>query len=145
MRLTQFVAGAALAAAFLPSHAQEMKTIDGLVINLGLMSAQKAVHAAGHRDMHPDRFPSGSEHVLITLTQAKIGRPIGDAAVEVEVVDPKGRAEKKALLRTSAGGAPDYSELFQFGWSGKYSVRVHVTPTPGAKPVKATFTVNHRL
>ncbi|HSN34671.1 MAG TPA: hypothetical protein VLU41_18400, partial [Ideonella sp.] len=73
----------------LPAAAQQVKTVDGLVINLGLMPAGKAVQAEGHRDAHPDKFPSGSQHVLITLTAAASGRRIGDAAVEVELVDPR--------------------------------------------------------
>jgi hypothetical protein len=101
-----------------------------VVINLGLMSAARAVHAEGHREAHPDTFPSGSQHILITLADVKTSRPIGDAKVLVEIVDPQGRVEKKSLLRTSAGAMPDYSELFVFGWSGTYW---------------ASFTIHHAL
>jgi hypothetical protein len=65
--------------------------------------------------------------------------------VVVEVIDPKGHAEKKPLLRTSAAGMPDYSELFVFGWSGSYVVRVSVAQRKDAKPVKASFSVHHVL
>ncbi len=140
-----FVAAVFAALPALPAMAQQMKTLDGLVINFGLMSAEKAVHAEGHRDAHPDKFPSGSQHILVTLADEKTSGRIGNAQVEVEVIDPKGKASKKPLLHTSAAGMPDYSELFVFGWSGTYSVRVNVTPGNGAKPVKTRFTVHHVL
>jgi ABC-type glycerol-3-phosphate transport system substrate-binding protein len=142
MKSIVLVAAALLA---LPAAAQQVKSVDGLVINLGLMSAEKAVHAEGHREAHPEKFPSGSQHVLITVSDAASGKRIGDAAVEVEVVDPKGNHVKRPLLRTGAGGLPDYSELFVFGWSGRYALNVSIAARPGAKPVKASFAVNHSL
>ena len=48
-------------------------------------------------------------------------------------------------MRTQGGGLPDYSELFVFSWSGKYSVQVVITPAPGAKPIRTRFGVDHRL
>ena len=146
MRLTERCAFAALAAlCALPAFGQQQKSVDGVVINLGLMSAERAVHAAGHRDMHPEKFPSGSQHVLITLADEKTGRRIGDAEVQLEVRDPKGVRAAKALLHTSAAGMPDYSELFVFGWSGSYTLDVNITPLKGGKPVKTRFTVQHSL
>jgi hypothetical protein len=121
----------------------EQRTVDGMTINLGVMPAAHAMRVDGHGDRHPEKFPSGSQHILIALADAKTGSRIGDALVVVEIKDPKGHAFRKPLLRTQAAGLPDYSELFEFGWSGKYSVRVSVTPKPGAKPVEAHFTLNH--
>jgi hypothetical protein len=146
MQTRTFIAAAALAAlAASPSFAQQAKTTGGLVINLGLMSAEQAVHADGHRDAHPAQFPGGSEHIVITLADEKTGRRIADADVVVEVVDPKGKVSSKPLLHTSAAGMPDYSELFVFGWSGKYTLRVTANLPNAAKPVKTSFTVNHSL
>ena len=143
MRISRlFVLAAAIAA---PAFAQQEAKVEGLVIELGVMPADKAVHALGHAQAHPQKFPSGSQHLLITVAEQKSGRRLGDADVVVEIVDPKGQAAKKTLIHTSAGGMPDYSELFVFGWSGAYSVRVNVTPWAGAKPIKASFTVHHQL
>jgi hypothetical protein len=107
---------AALAAT--PAAAQQEKVVDGLVVNLGLMSAEKAVHAEGHRDAHPATFPSGSQHVLITLVEAN--------------------------LHTQAAGLADYSELFRFGSAGRYSLRVKISP-PQGKRTETVFTVNHQI
>ena len=136
----------ALMLAVIPGWTQE-KTVDGLVINLGLMPAQKAMQVGGHREAHEHAFTNstGAEHLLVVVANAKTGERLGDARVVVEVRDPKGKTERKALLRTQAAGLPDYSEIFQFGWSGKYTVRVSVTPKPGAKPVEARFTVDHSI
>jgi hypothetical protein len=126
-------------------YAQQAKTVDGVVINLGIMPAARAVHAQGHGEAHPATFPSGSQHVLITLADAKSRRAIGDADVLVEIVDPNGKAESKRLLHTSAAGIPDYSELFVFGWSGAYSVRVTAKRPSESKLLKTTFTIHHAI
>ena len=146
MKIASLFAATALAAlAASPATAQQMKSVNGLVINFGLMSAEQAVHAEGHRDAHPDKFPSGSQHVLITVADEKSGRRIADAQVMVELVDPKGKAVSKPLLHTSAAGMPDYSELFVFGWSGSYTLRVNIAPGNGAQSVKTSFIVHHQL
>ncbi len=134
---------AALACA--PAAAQQRKTVDGIVINLGIVPAETALHAEGHRESHPTNPPSGSQHLLVTLDEAKTGKRIGDAEVEITVTDPHHHVERKPLLHTQAAGQPDYSELFRFAWSGEYTVRVTVTPHPGAKPIDARFTVDHPL
>ena len=65
--------------------------------------------------------------------------------VVMEITDPKGHTERKPLLHTQAAGLPDYSELFIFPWSGRYSVRVTITLQSGAKPTQARFTLNHSI
>ena len=132
--------------AAIPGWTQE-KTVGGLVINLGLMPAQKAMQVGGHSEAHSHEFtsPSASQHLLVVLADKKTGMRMANARVVVEVIDPKGRAEKKTLTSTQAAGLPDYSEIFEFGWTGKYTVRVSVTPTPGAKAVTARFIVNHAV
>lgn len=143
MRITNwFVLAAALAS---PVFAQQEAKVDGLVIEFGVMPAEKAIHALGHAQAHAEKFPSGSQHLLITVAEQKSGRRMSDADVVVEVIDPKGKSATKTLIHTSAAGMPDYSELFVFGWSGTYSVRVNVTPWTGAKPVKTSFTVHHQI
>jgi hypothetical protein len=125
--------------------AQQVKSVDGVVVNFGLMPAEVALRADGHRDAHPQHPPSGSQHVLITLDDEKSHARIGDAEVSVEVTDPHGRVDSKPLLHTQAAGLPDYSELFTFSWSGQYAIRVFVTRRPGAKPIEARFTVHHSI
>jgi hypothetical protein len=135
----------AVALAWTPAAAQQSRTVAGFVVNFGIVPAAVALRADGHRDAHPTQPPGGSQHLLITLDEEKSGKRIGDAEVMIEVTDPHGRVEKKPLLHTQGGGLADYSELFVFGWSGEYSIRVIITPRPGAKPIETRFTVNHMV
>jgi hypothetical protein len=134
-----------LALASMPVAAQQTKTVGGLMVSFGLVPAEVALRAEGHRESHPANPPSGSQHLLITLDEEKSGKRIGDVEVVIEVTDPQGRVEKKPLLHTQAGGFPDYSELFRFGSPGEYSVRVIITTRPGAKPIETRFTVKHTV
>jgi len=133
-------------AALVSMHAaaQYSKTIDGVVVNLGIVPAEVALRAEGHRDAHPLNPPSGSQHLLVTLDEEKTHRRLAEPEVAVEVTDPRGSIEKKAMLHTQGGGYPDYSELFTFSWPGTYSIRV-VISRAGAKPVEAQFTVRHSI
>jgi hypothetical protein len=137
------VALLAMVEASTSAGADRTKSAGGMIINFGLVPAGVALRADGHRDAHPLSPPPGSQHLLITLDNERTGKRIGDAEVVVEVVDPKGHVEKKALLHTQAGGLPDYSDLFRFEWSGTYSIRVIITSRLGSKPIETKFTVHH--
>jgi hypothetical protein len=134
---------AALASA--PAAAQHAKTVDGFIVNLGIVPAEVALQAQGHRDAHPLHPPPGSQHLLVTLDEEKSHKRLAEPEVIIEVTDPRGRIEKKPLLHTQAGGFPDYSELFRFSSPGEYAIRVTIMPRPGAKPVEARFTVHHTI
>jgi len=134
-----------MALAWTPAAAQHATTVDGLVVNLGIVPAEVALRADGHRDAHPLNPPSGSQHLLITLDERTSGKRIAAAEVVVDVTDPRGHVEKKPMLHTQAGGLPDYSELFRFGWPGEYSIHVIIALSSGAKPIETRFTVNHAI
>ncbi len=146
--LRSFMMGVALVGtAFVctSAAAQYTQTVGGFVINLGIVPAAVALRAEGHSEAHPLHPPPGSQHLLVTLDEEKTGKRVDQPEVVIEVTDPRGTVEKKPLLHTHSGGFPDYSELFVFGWPGKYSIRVIITPRPGAKPVEARFTVDHEI
>lgn len=132
---------AALALAALPAAAQQMKTVGGIVINIGIVKAIDAEHVDAQHGVHKGGHGAGAEHIVVALADKKAGARIADAEVSIEVRDPKGKVEKKPLMAMITAGFPDYSEVFQFGWSGKYRVRVIVMPNGAAKPVEARFTV----
>ena len=134
----------AIALMWSPAMAQNSRIVDGLVLNLGIVPAEVALRADGHRDAHPANPPSGSQHLLITVDDRNSGKRISDAEVSVEVTDPKGHAEKKPMLHTQGGGLPDYSELFRFGWPGEYSIRV-IIARPSAKPIETVLKVHHAI
>lgn len=144
MNIPGMVTAAALAALFaLPVCAQQMKTVGGLVINIGIVSAIEAEHVDAQHGAHKGGHGSGARHIVVSLAEEEGGARIGDAQVSIEVKDPKGAVQKKALVPMVTAGVPDYSEVFDFGWSGKYLVRVLIKRLGAAKPVEAVFTVNH--
>lgn len=148
MKLSNASAAALLLAAVLaasPVSAQQRKTVEGIVINIGIVNALMAEHVDSQHGVHQGGHGSGAEHIVVSLADAKSGARIAGANVAIEVKDPKGKIQRKPLMAMTTAGVPDYSEVFDFGWSGKYSLRVTVTPKGAAKPVKTRFTVNHYI
>jgi len=138
------VSAAFAAAAAFPVQAQQMKTVGGVVVNMGLVNAIMAEHADAQHGVHKGGHGSGSEHIVVVLAQEKGGVRIADAEVTVEVRGPKGVLQKKPLMAMTTAGFPDYSEVFEFPSSGRYDLRVLVV-RKGAKPLKADFRVNRVL
>jgi hypothetical protein len=137
-------AAAALAAAAVafPVSAQQMKTVGGIVVNMGIMNAILAEHVDAQHGVHKGGHGNGVEHIVVALAEEKGGARIADAEVMIEVKNPKGTAQKKLLMPMMTAGYPDYSEVFDFGWSGKYTLRVLIKRKGAARPVAASFTVN---
>jgi len=143
MRIVGMVAVASLGALLaLPVSAQSQKTVNGLVVNIGIVNAIDAEHSDAQHGVHKGGHGSGSQHILVSLAEEKGGARVGDAQVSIEVKNPKGVMQKKALMPMVTAGYPDYSEVFDFGWSGKYELRVMIQ-RKGAAPVEARFTINH--
>lgn len=140
--LTLFTAAAIAAALAVPAAAQQMKTVGGIVVNIGIVNAHAAEHADAQHGVHAGGHGPGREHVIVVLAEAKGGTRIGDAEVAIEVRDPKGAVQKKAAMPMVTAGYPDYSEVFDFSWSGKYTVSVLIKRKGAAQPVEARFSVN---
>ena len=136
------VIAAAAACLALPAAAQQ-KTVDGLVINIGIADAIHVEHVDAQHGVHTGGHGSGTQHIVVAIAEQKGGARVADAAVTIEVRNPKGARQKKPAMAMVTAGFPDYSEVFDFGWSGKYVVRVVVQRKNAARPVEATFTVNH--
>jgi len=142
--ISKLLAAAALCAALtaLPAAAQQMKKVDGMIVNLGIVSAIAAEHTDAQHGVHKGGHGSGMEHVVVSLAEEKGGARIADAEVTIEVKNPRGSVQKKPALAMVTAGFPDYSEVFEFGWSGTYVVRVLVKRKAAARPLEAVFTVN---
>lgn len=142
MILTSKRLAAASAAALLlaaPAVADHRKVVDGIAINIGITPATQLLRTDPYeRAAHRDAPASATHHVVVGVTDARSGQPIGDARVTVQLVDPRGGVQTRTLARGDAGGVPDYSELFRFGWAGDYRLGVKVQRA-GAAPVQATF------
>ena len=136
LRSAALIAAAVLIAT--PTSAEHRKVVDGIAINIGVVPAAQMRADAYERSMHRETGTSATHHVVVGVADAQSGAPIGDAQVTLELVDPRGGTQRKALERGNAGGFPDYSGLFRFGWSGAYKLRVTVARA-GAAPVTSTF------
>ena len=142
MKILTFCAAALAALLTLPADAQQMKKVGGIVVNIGIVSALEAEHSDAQHGVHKGGHGSGMEHIVVSLAEEKDGARIGDAEVAIEVRNPKGAVQKKSAMAMVTAGYPDYSEVFEFGWSGRYALRVLVKRRGAAKPVEARFTVN---
>lgn len=147
MNIASLFAAVALAAALVafPAAAQQRKTVDGVVINIGIIDALMAEHVDAQHGVHKGAHASGTEHIVVSLAEEKGGARIADAEVSIEVKNPKGVVQTKPLMAMTTAGFPDYSEVFDLGWSGKYVVRVSIKRKGAARPVKASFTVNRAI
>ena len=142
-RVLAAVAFAASLAA-LPAAAQQVKVVSGLVVNMGITSALDAEHVDAQHGVHKGGHGSGMEHVIVSVAEDNGGARVADAAVTIEVKTPKGKLQKKPAMAMVTSGFPDYSEVFDFGWSGTYLVRVMIK-RKAAKPVEAVFTVRRSI
>ena len=147
MNTTSLFAAIALAAALAasPAAAQQRKTADGMVINMGILGALAAEHVDAQHGVHKGAHGSGMEHVIISLAEEKGGARIADAEVSVEVKNPNGAVQKKPLMAMVTSGFPDYSEVFDFGWTGRYVVRVSIKRKGAARAAVTSFTVNRAI
>ena len=143
------IAGLALvlAAALIgaPASAQETKTVADVTIRYGLVSAVEAEHMDAQHGTHKGGHGSGMEHLVVSLADAATGSRIAGARVEVEVRDPRGRVQRKSLQAMITAGVPDYSEVFEFGWSGRYTIRMSILRQGFSRPIRASFTHQHAI
>jgi hypothetical protein len=126
-----------------PALAQQAKTVSDVTIRYGLVTAIEAEHADTQHGTHKGGHGSGMEHLVVSLAQARDGLHIAGANVLVQVRDPKGKVEVKPLQAMTTSGVPDYSEVFNFGWTGKYTIDMTIRLQGIVKPIKARFVHNH--
>lgn len=118
----------------------ETETVDGLVVRIGLDSA-------GHAGKSPGaslRIPKSQsmQRLVVSLSYAGNHERITDARVDVEVKNPPGQVQKKALLHAVATAPADYSDFFRFDQSGAYLITVFVLRKGENEPTEAVFAEN---
>lgn len=126
-----------------PALAQQAKTVADVTIRFGIVKALEAEHVDAQHGVHKGGHGSGMEHLVVSLADSATGAHIAGANVLVEVRDPKGRVQSKTLQGMITAGYPDYSEVFDFGWTGRYTIRMTVLRKGAARPVKASFSLEH--
>jgi len=123
--------------------ADHQKIVGGIIVNIGVVPMGQALGFTGEATEHGKGQPSGGQHLVVSLSDVKQGAHIADAQVIVELKGPRGNVEKKTLVPASTGGMPDYSEIFRFGYSGKYAIRVSVVLKDSKRQLKANFIWTH--
>ena len=117
--------------------------VDGIRVNLGLMSAEKMrafARGSVEASMHGG-VPSGSgyHHITIRLSDAAKGTPIAGAQVEVEVTQAASGTQKVVLEPMAINNAPSYGNYLRLASTAPagYTVRIR---RPGSKTyVEAKF------
>lgn len=148
MNLSRIAGLASIFAAALlsmPSAAQQTKTVADVTIRYGIVNALEAEHVDAQHGTHRGGHASGMEHLVVTLANAKTGAHIAGAKIVVDLRDSKGRTQSKSLRPMITSGYPDYSEVFSFGWSGRYAIRMKILLRDATKPVETRFTYRHRI
>jgi len=138
--LACFLAAALVSAA---APAQQAKTVDDVTVRFGLVNAQEAARLERQHGGHWGVRMSGMEHLVVTLEDAQTGEHIAGAKVVVELRDPKGKVQTKTLQGMVTKGFPDYGEVFNFGWSGRYAIRMKILLRGAKKPVRTSFNYRH--
>ena len=126
-----------------PAAAQQATTVADVTIRYGLVTALDAEHVDSQHGIHKGGHESGMEHLVVSLADAHGGSYIKGADVIVEVSDPKGKVQSKHLQAMITSGVPDYSEVFNFGWTGTYIIRVKLLLKGATTPLKASFIHHH--
>lgn len=134
-----------LAAVFVsaPVAAQQATTVADVTVRYGLVTALNAEHVDSQHGVHKGGHESGMEHLVVSLADAHNGSYIKGADIVVEVSDPKGVVQSKHLQAMITSGVPDYSEVFNFGWTGTYVIRVKLLLKGAAKPLNTSFIHHH--
>jgi hypothetical protein len=130
----------AMIAAPLASRAQQAETVDGLRINIGVVTTAWAKHFQEESASHPNLGePDHAHHLVVSITDVKTGANLAGAEVRVEVRSPNRIVEAKPLVPRVTSGVPDYSEIFNMHESGRYRITVYVKTKTRAKPLVARF------
>lgn len=146
MRLSGLAGLACFLAAVLvgaPATAQQAKTVADVTIRFGIVTALMAEHVDSQHGVHWGGHASGMEHLVVSLADTRTGSHIAGAKVVVELRDPKGKVQKKTLWPMITAGYPDYSEVFDFGWSGKYTIRVRLLLKDAPGTLETSFVHRH--
>lgn len=130
-------------AAASPGHLERSQIVDGMVVYLGVMSAEVMRQ---HPDQYAEHFideepPSGKDmyHVLITLFDRSSGERITDADVEMRV-SPLGLAgRKKHLDPMASAGAICYCNYFNMPPTDSYEIKVQIRRPEAPGVARTTF------
>lgn len=123
------------------AHAQDRQVKDGVAVNIGWVSAAHAAQFEGESADHPQHLhKKGVFHMVVALSDASSGRPIGDAKVVAIMDDPLDRVQRRTLRKRETAGFPDFSGQFEFGAIGRYNITLEISMAGRQRPLNVRVT-----
>lgn len=123
------------------AHAQDRRVADGVAVNIGWVSAAHAAQFEGESADHQQHMhKKGVFHMVVALSDANSGKPIGDAKVVAIMDDPLDRVQRRTLRKRETAGFPDFSGQFEFGAIGRYNITLEIAVAGRQSPLKVRFT-----
>lgn len=139
--LTAGLIAAAMLGGVPGAFAQDRSVVDGVAVNIGWVSASHAAQFEGESVDHPQHVhKKGVYHMVVALSDAASGRPVGDAKVVAIVDDPLDRVQRRTLKKRETAGYPDFSGQFEFGAIGRYNITLEIAVAGRQNPLKVRFT-----
>jgi len=134
---------AAATAAAAPKPAGMLKTVGGIEVYLGFVSADTIrayPEGSVERSMHGG-VPSGSDnyHLNVSLLDRSSKEPIKDARVEIQVEQPGLASETKVLDPVVINKVPSYGDYFKLRPKTHYVITVRVQRPASPRPLEARF------
>lgn len=119
---------------------QNRQVVDGVVVNVGWISATEAAQFEVERNLHRSHLhKKGVYHLVVTLSDALSGKPIKNAQVTAVIDDPFDRIQRKLLKKTETAGFTDYSDYYEFSGVGRYFLNLEIILEGRSTPLKARF------
>ena len=120
-----------------------MKTVDGIDINLGFQRAESLLsypEKSAERTMHGG-VPKGRDyyHINVTLADHASSAPIGNAQVEVQVQEVGLTSETKKLEPMAVAGGASYGQYVRMKAKTAYQVTVRIQRPGAPRAVEARF------
>lgn len=119
---------------------QNRQVVDGVIINVGWISATDAAKFEAEKSLHQSHLhKKGVYHLVVTLLDARSGKPIKNATVTAVIDDPFDRIQRKLLKKAEINGFTDYSDYYEFSGVGRYFLNLEIILEGRATPLKARF------
>lgn len=139
---------ASTASAAMADTGSDSKTIDNVVIYMGLLPAQMV---RGHLPSHSENtmhggIPTGKGeyHVVIALFDATTGKRISGADIRVRVREIGLSGEEKKLDPMEIAGTETYGNYFSMAGNGPFRIILMITVPGHPKEIKTEFVHKHQ-
>ena len=96
--------------------------VEGVKVTFQMMNNEEHKKMLKDMKMKVEVEPQATHNIAVTLTDTRSNQPIGDAAVKMKVIDPKGKDQVKML--DFIMGMNQYAGDFTLSEKGKYQILI---------------------